>query len=133
MVVGVATLAGALTPGPVASTAAVTALLACCPGPVAEAVLPVLAEGRAYAAIALGGAGVYGSDASAGDLRADGDAGLAAGADGGAHLLLGVTAPGGERWFLLPPGHPGVTVEPVSPGPFACARADHGVRHPLSR
>ncbi|GAA4391011.1 hypothetical protein GCM10023147_19560 [Tsukamurella soli] len=81
VVVGVATLAGALTPGPVASTAAVTALLACCPGPVAEAVLPVLAEGRAYAAIALGGAGVYGSDASAGDLRADGGAGLAAGAD----------------------------------------------------
>ncbi len=110
--VGVATLAGALAPGPIASTAAVTALLSRFPAAVADAVLPALAQGTAHAAIALGGA-VTGTVPKGGGIRVSGDAGLAVGADADAHVLVRVLLEEQERWFLLPGGHPGLGVRPI--------------------
>ncbi|MDF0530740.1 acyl-CoA dehydrogenase [Tsukamurella sp. 8F] len=90
VVAGVAAAAEVLAPGPLASTAAVAALLTRRPG-----------GGRALEAIA---SGVHAAIAL--------DGGLAPGADAAAWLLVPAET---DRWLLLPPGHDAAVLESVAP------------------
>ncbi|WP_019201995.1 acyl-CoA dehydrogenase [Tsukamurella sp. 1534] len=90
----------ALVPGPVVGTLTVLGLLGAADRtPVVRAALTDGAEGAFRAAVA--GPLSSGSAATVADAARD------------THLLVGVA--GGDRWYLLPPGHPAIAVEDLPP------------------
>lgn len=102
--------AHALVPGPVLPTVLAGILLARQPdSAAAKELLPSIADGTATAAVGL-------------DTVTTAPGGLVSGAvevlgaDGGAHLVL---AASDGNWFVLPPGHPGVTMTEVDSADFS--------------
>ena len=126
----------ALLAGPVMPTLLAGLLLAADPAqPAAAALLPELAVGQASVAVALSAGTLRGSWLPGGTLRVTGQTGPVLGAGSTTHLLLGATVPDtavaqpgtdGAVWFLVPAGHPGVTLLPRPPVDFSRSLA--GVR-----
>ncbi len=132
----------ALLPGPVMPTLLAGLLLAAGPAqPAASALLPGLAAGQATVAVALSAGTLHAAWQADGTLRVTGQTGPVLGAGSTTHLLLGATVPDaaagpdaaaapacpdGAIWFLVPAGHPGLTVLPRPPVDFS--RALGGVR-----
>ncbi|HEY2130611.1 MAG TPA: acyl-CoA dehydrogenase [Streptosporangiaceae bacterium] len=126
----------ALLAGPVMPTLLAGLLLAADPAqPAAAALLPELAVGQASVAVALSAGTLRGRWLPGGTLRVTGQTGPVLGAGSTTHLLLGATVPDpaaaqpgadGAVWFLVPAGHPGVTLLPRSPVDFSRSLA--GVR-----
>jgi hypothetical protein len=103
--------------------------------PPGSAVLPKLAVGQASVAVALSAGTLRGRWLPDGTLRVTGQTGPVLGAGSTTHLLLGATVPDtaaaqpgtdGAVWFLVPAGHPGVTLLPRPPVDFSRSLA--GVR-----
>ncbi|HEV2781737.1 MAG TPA: acyl-CoA dehydrogenase [Actinophytocola sp.] len=102
--------AGALVPGPVLPTVLAGILLARQQdSPTAKELLPHLADGTGTAAVALS-PGALTAAAHGDGILVSGAVEPVLGAKGSGHLLLVASGPGGEVWFALRPGQPGVTV-----------------------
>jgi alkylation response protein AidB-like acyl-CoA dehydrogenase len=99
----------------------------------ASALLPELAAGNAPTAVALA-ATMTGTQSTDGTIHVTGETGPVLGATTTSRLLLGATTDHGEKWFLLPAGHNGVTVTPRQPvdfsRPLAGIRLDDAVITP---
>ncbi len=129
-------LTTALLAGPVMPTLLAGLLLAADPAqPAAAVLLPELAVGQASVAVALSAGTLRGCWLPDGTLRVTGQTGPVLGAGSTTHLLLGATVPDsaaakpgtdGAVWFLVPAGHPGVTLLPRPPVDFSRSLA--GVR-----
>ena len=129
----------ALVPGPVMPTLLAGLLLAGSPAgrpeitsrpawPATLALLREMAAGQASAAVAFSAGTLRGSWQDDGTLRVTGDTGLVLGAGSSTHLLLGASVPDaataltgqdGAAWFLVPAGHPGLSLSPRPPVDFS--------------
>jgi 3-oxochol-4-en-24-oyl-CoA dehydrogenase len=128
-----AQLTDSLAPGPIMPTLLGGRLLACCADTaVARECLPLLAAGEISVAVALDPAGLTARALPDGSLLVRGTAGPVLGAGTSSHLLLGARADDGDTegdndvWFLVPAGHPGITVTERTPADFSRSLADIG-------
>jgi alkylation response protein AidB-like acyl-CoA dehydrogenase len=129
-----AQLTESLAPGPIMPTMLAGRLLASCASEaVAREHLPLLAGGEISAAFALDPAGLTARTRPDGSLLIAGTSGLVLGAGASSHLLLGARADasepgdGRETWFLIPAGHPGITLAGRIPTDFSRPLADVSV------
>jgi hypothetical protein len=115
----------ALAPGPVMPTMLAGLVLAPHAGlPAVQALLPALAAGELPAAVSLatpapGDRTLAGASQPDGSLQVTGEIGPVLGAGPGSWLVASAVADGGDVWFCLPPGHPGVTVLDRTPVDFS--------------
>ena len=108
-------LAGALVPGPVLPTALASLLLA---RSGREKLLAALAQAQATASVAIAPGTLTGTRQADGALRVIGETGPVLWAAG--HLLAPAgDGAGGDVWFLLEAGQPGVIVEKLAPLDFS--------------
>jgi 3-oxochol-4-en-24-oyl-CoA dehydrogenase len=123
-------LAGLLLAGSLAGRPETTSRLA---RPATLALLREMAAGQASAAVAFSAGTLRGRWQDDGTLRVTGDTGLVLGAGSSTHLLLGASVPDaataltgqdGAAWFLVPAGHPGLSLSPRPPVDFSRALAD---------
>jgi 3-oxochol-4-en-24-oyl-CoA dehydrogenase len=124
-----AQLTESLAPGPIMPTLLGGRLLASCPdAAVAGDHLPLLAAGEISVAVALDPAGLTGQALPDESLLVTGTAGPVLGGGTSSHLLLGArTGHGdgdGDTWFLVPAGHPGITLAERNPVDFSRSLAD---------
>jgi 3-oxochol-4-en-24-oyl-CoA dehydrogenase len=125
-----AQLTDSLAPGPIMPTLLGGRLLACCAdAAVAREYLPLLAAGEISVAVALDPAGLSAQALPDGSLLARGTTGPVLGAGTSSHLLVGARADdidgdGDDAWFLVPAGHPGITVAARTPADFSRSLAD---------
>jgi alkylation response protein AidB-like acyl-CoA dehydrogenase len=125
-------LTESLAPGPITPTLLAGRLLASCAGEaVAREHLPLLAAGEISVAVALDPAGLVALARPDGSLLIQGTNGPVLGAGASSHLLLGARADDGDPessgrdiWFLIPAGHPGITLADRTPSDFSRPLAD---------
>ncbi len=114
-----------LVPGPVMPTLLAGLVLAGCQANRSQPALTALAAGELSAAVALDPGSVRASRRDDGTLVLTGTTGPVLGAGATTHLLVGAASPGAPTvWFLLPAGHPGVTVADRVPADFSRSLAD---------
>ena len=123
-------LAAALAPGPVLPTALASLLLT--RSGRQQELLAALAQARASACVALTPGTLTGNRQPDGALRVTGETGPVLW--GAGHLLAPAATADGDVWFRVGEGHPGVTVERLTPLDFsrelAAIRLDNAVIPP---
>jgi len=115
--------ASCLVPGPVLGTVLTGQLLARVGGPVAQKLLPGLADGELAGAVALDTGGLTAERVGEG-IVVTGTVGPVLGADESATLVLGARCGAEELWFVLDAGTAGVGVQQRDPADLTRTLAD---------